>query len=221
MIETPVTEPTTPPTIPDIAPSEPGDEPTAPDTTTQPTPSTPSSGTSSGGVSGTFSAPEVTAAVPSIEADKDIAPVPLSERKCIEGSLLKLPTDNSSATQADSVVYYCAADGMRYVFPNEDAYFSWYSDFTGIQEVSTEQLSQIPLGESITYRPGKMLVKVVSDPKVYAVAKGGVLRWLVDEMVASTLYGALWRKLVLDIPTEFFLKFYQIGDPITSMETEE
>ena len=44
------------------------------------------------------------------------------------------------------------------------------------------------------------MVKVPSDPKVYAVAQGGVLRWISSEAVAVRLYGADWNKEIDDIP---------------------
>ncbi len=207
--DTPTTPDPTTPTEP--LPDTPGDEVPTPE---DPLPSTPSSGTASGGVTGVYSVPEVIASAPSIDADMEVESVPKKERYCVAGTLLKLPSDNNSATQQDSVVYYCSSDGTRNVFPNEDSYFTWYRDFTGIQVISEEQMAKIPLGENITFKPGSMMVKIVSDARVYAVAKGGVLRWLVNEVIAASLYGSAWNMFISDIPVEFFLNSYEIGEPI-------
>ncbi len=110
-------------------------------------------------------------------------------------------------------VYYCGADGRRYVFPNQAIYFSWYKNFDEVITISDEQLAAIPLGKNVTYKPGVRLVKIQTDPKVYAVGHGGLLRWVTSPETAENLYGANWAKQVDDIPEVFFLD-YQIGDPV-------
>lgn len=112
-------------------------------------------------------------------------------------------------------LYYLAADGKRYVFPNLQAYKSWFKDFTDVVEVSDEQLSSVPLAGNITYRPGVKMIKITTDPKVYAVAPGGELRWVSSEAVASQLYGADWNKKIDDVPDIFFIN-YKFGAAITS-----
>jgi hypothetical protein len=120
-----------------------------------------------------------------------------------------------------AAVYLFGADGKRHAFPNEATYRSWYgvggqSDFSGVVVIADEAMSQIALGKNVTYRPGLRLVKVTTDPKVYAVASGVELRWVKTEAVAKTLFGANWAKQVDDIPDTFFVN-YQVSDPI---ETE-
>lgn len=110
-------------------------------------------------------------------------------------------------------VYYYSADGKRYVFPNEKTYRTWYRDFTGVRIVDGAKLAGVPIGGNVTYRPGMRLVKVVSDPKVYAVARGGALRHIVTEAIAADLYGARWAQAVEDIPDAFFTN-YTVGEPI-------
>ncbi|NCQ16453.1 hypothetical protein GW814_02260, partial [Candidatus Falkowbacteria bacterium] len=39
-----------------------------------------------------------------------------------------------------SSVYYLAADGKRYVFPNEATYFSWYGDFSWVMTIPQSEL---------------------------------------------------------------------------------
>lgn len=116
------------------------------------------------------------------------------------------------STTSDTL-YYVAADGKRYVFPNEKTYKSWFSDFSDVQTLSDEQLAAIPLGGSINYRPGVIMIKVDTDPKVYAVSKGGILRWVKSEGRAKKLFGENWNKLIDDLPAGFFAS-YKMGDAI-------
>ena len=114
-----------------------------------------------------------------------------------------------------SALYYLSSDGKRYVFPNDKAYFSWYPDFSEVQTVSDSVLSSYSLGGNVTYRPGTQLVKIQSDPKVYAVDKGGVLRWVNSESAATAIFGSNWSKHVDDIADAFFIN-YTVGSPIYS-----
>jgi hypothetical protein len=113
-------------------------------------------------------------------------------------------------------VYYYGADGKRYVFPTEATYRTWYTDFSSVKTISDAELGAIMIGGNATYRPGVRLVKVTTDPKVYAIARGGVLRWVQSEGVATSLYGADWRTLIDDLPDPFFIN-YRTGALIGSM----
>ena len=111
-------------------------------------------------------------------------------------------------------VYYFAPDGHRYTFPNDKTYFTWYPDFSGVKTISDGQLSTIPLGRNnVTYRPGRKMVKITTDPKTYVVDQGGVLRWVQTEQLAETLYGLNWKNQIDDIPDPFFIN-YRVGTPI-------
>ena len=110
--------------------------------------------------------------------------------------------------------YYYARDSHRYVFPNENTYYSWYPDFSGIRTIPDWQLAGILIGGNVTIRPGTYLVKIATDPKVYAITTGGVIHWIVGESVMIQLYGLDWRTWVLDVPDSFFPN-YTIGAHIT------
>ncbi len=114
-----------------------------------------------------------------------------------------------------SSLYYVAADNKRYVFPNDKTYKSWFPDFENVTTLTQAELTALPLGRNILYRPGVLLVKITTDPKVYAVAKGGVLRWIKTEAIARALYGDSWNKLVDDVPDSFFTN-YSVGSAINS-----
>lgn len=106
-----------------------------------------------------------------------------------------------------SSVYYLGADNKRYVFPNEATYFSWYSDFSGVVTIPQAELESYPLGKNVTVRPGTKLVKITTNPKVYAVTTNGMLLAIPDEATAKTLYGDMWAKRVVDVADSFFQNY--------------
>lgn len=110
-------------------------------------------------------------------------------------------------------VYYHADDGKRYVFPSEAIYKSWYPDYTQVALINDQQLAAIPLGGNVTYKPGSTLVKITTDPRVYAVSRYGLLHWVTSEAIATQLYGAQWNKHVVDVPDSFFVN-YIVSYPI-------
>ena len=112
-----------------------------------------------------------------------------------------------------SSVYYYGADSKRYVFPTEKTYFTWYTGFDGVRTVTDAELEAIAIGGNVTYRPGAKLVKITTDPKVYAVDVNGGLRWVQSEAVARELYGDGWTELVDDIPDAFFVN-YNLSEPV-------
>ena len=99
------------------------------------------------------------------------------------------------------------------MFPNDATYASWFSDFSAVVTLSTQDLAAYQLTSDITMKSGT-LVKVESDPKVYLVADAvGTLRWIPTESTAIKLYGAGWAGFVKDIPPTLFSS-YHIGDPL-------
>jgi hypothetical protein len=133
------------------------------------------------------------------------------------------PTTGKSYTYGDLIkaygatVYYFGQDGKRYVFPNSATYYSWYPDFSGVKTTTDADLGSIAIGGNVTYKPGVKLVKITTDPKVYAVAANGTLRWVSTEAIAVCLYGANWGALVEDLSDAFFAPpTYNIGAPINA-----
>ena len=121
--------------------------------------------------------------------------------------LVKMPGNDA--------VYYKAVNGQRYVFPNEKTYKTWYADFSGVKTITAEEMYALPIGGNVTYKPNSRLVKITTDPKVYWVAKNGVLRWLSSEALAKEMFGGNWAALVDDLSDAFFAPpTYTIGEPL-------
>ncbi len=154
---------------------------------------------------GSYSVSEALAGSPDINTDKGLLAIPGVTPPCVSGRRIKLATSRA--------VYYCGADGKRYVFPNTKVYYSWYRDFTGVTVLTAPQMANIPLGGNVTYRPGYRMIKIQTDPKVYVVGKSGVLGWVGSQALAAELYGDAWATKVDDVPDAFFVN-YQVGEPI-------
>jgi hypothetical protein len=133
--------------------------------------------------------------------------------KVTEGATVYCEADSLIRISDNSSVYYCGADGKRYVFPNAKTYATWYADFSTVEIISLEEMSKIMLGGNVTYRPGVKLVKIQSDPHVYAVDLNGTLRLMPTPAIAEKYYGKDWNKKVEDIPDAFFTN-YKRGEDI-------
>ena len=154
-----------------------------------------------------YSVAAVKEASPTINYDKGLVVVSGATTNCTAGSLIRIASIPS--------VYYCGADGKRYVFPNIQTYATWYSDFSNVKVIALEEISKIMLGGNVTYRPGVKLVKMQSDPRVYAVDINGTLRLMITPAIAEKYYGATWNKKIEDIPDTFFTN-YKIGNSINN-----
>ncbi len=138
------------------------------------------------------------------------------EASAASGSLVKLAcAANAGVNDPCKAVYYLGNNGKRYVFPNEKTYKTWYDDFSTVTTISADSLASYMIGGNVTYRPGIKLVKIQTDPKVYAVDKNGTLRWMSTAAIAESLYGANWSSQIDDIPDAFFVN-YKTGSNITA-----
>ncbi len=136
----------------------------------------------------------------------------------IEDAEAMLPesTDIGDLVKSESLstVYVLGGDGKRHPFPNELTFFSWYTTFESVKVVSDSDLSSISLGGPVRVRPGTWMIMIQSDPKVYAVEPGGVIRWVETEEVATALWGDTWNQKIIDVEPTFFNK-YTIGESIS------
>ncbi len=132
------------------------------------------------------------------------------------GRLVKLvcPAGVIDVNHPCKAVYYVGSDGKRHAFPNERVYFTWYTNFDGIIELSGTGLSGITLGGNVNYRPGVKMVKFTTLNNVYAVGRYGSLRWVTTEAIARSLYGTSWNTRIDDLSDAFFTD-YTFGSDIT------
>jgi hypothetical protein len=158
-------------------------------------------------VPGSYSIASAMEAAPNININKNIATT-TEIAVCESGALIKL-------SESDTL-YYCGADSKRYYFPNDKIFFTWYDDFDEVEIISASTMAEIPLGGNVTYRPGSKMIKIQTDPKVYAVEKGGTLRHVISEEIAEELYGQNWKEQIDDIPDSFFVN-YRIGEVVSSV----
>ncbi len=142
------------------------------------------------------------------------------------GSLVA-PATADAASSGDLIkgtslttVYYQGYDGLRYTFPNEKTYFSWYQDFSDVVTISDSALAAITLGGNVVVRPGTWWIKVQSDPKVYAVARDGSIHWVESEAVAVDFAGSNWNQRIIDVPDVFF-DDYTVGTSLMSADAYE
>lgn len=136
------------------------------------------------------------------------APATPPEAKALGGRLIK--------TAASSAVYYLGADGRRYVFPNEKTFNSWFPVAPAIHTVSAKEMAGYALGGNVTYRPGVRMLKIRTDPRIYAVGRNGLLRHVTSEAAAAALYGPAWNTHIDDISEAFFVN-YRLGPPISGV----
>ena len=134
----------------------------------------------------------------------------------IHSAQAAIPQGPALVKASSDAVYFLASDGKRYVFPNEKTYKTWYADFSEVTTITGEELASLPIGGNVVYRAGTRLVKITTDPKVYAVEPAGLLRHVSTEEVATGLFGADWANRVDDVPDAFFTN-YKTGNPITTV----
>lgn len=138
-------------------------------------------------------------------------PEPLLPEGVSVHNLIKLPNDGNPETQVDAALYYVGADGKRHVFWNKSVYDSWYCDFNHVKEVAFDDLASIPLGESVTYRPGKQMLS--HEEKIYVLDHKKTLHHLLREDLPEYYYGAEWKQNVISITAAEF-GYYTVGEPV-------
>ena len=112
-------------------------------------------------------------------------------------------------------VYYYSVDGFRYVFPNDKTFFTWYDNFDDVKWISDADLTTVQIGGNVTYKPGSKMIKILSDPKTYAVGAGGSLYHVSSESAAVSLYGSDWNTKIDDVPDGFFGNYVQTSEEVT------
>ncbi|MDO8631477.1 MAG: fibronectin type III domain-containing protein, partial [Phycisphaerales bacterium] len=128
-----------------------------------------------------------------------------------------------------STVYYVDDDAVRHPFLDVQTFATYDVNFSYVARVSDATLPEMTLGVPMLPKAGTILVKIMSDPRVYAVeanpddAFRPFLRWIPDEATARTLYGDTWAASVIDVEPTMFARFGSgatiDADDVSSQET--
>ena len=114
-------------------------------------------------------------------------------------------------------IYFVDEDGKRRPFWDTNAFFSYADSFDEVSWVTDATLSTLEMGDPMLPQPGSVLVKIQSDPKVYAIDEGNVLRWVPDEDTANNVYGLSWADYVIDLDASTFARF-SIGNNMATSD---
>jgi len=132
------------------------------------------------------------------------------------GSLIKIPCGvYANTTETCKAVYYYGDDGKRHVFPNESVFFTWYTDFDDVVNVSQDFMSSLTIGKNVTYRPGSVLVTFASSSKVYAISAKHTLHHYTTTSLLTSDYGNNWTSVLVTVPDALYGN-YSIGSVIDS-----
>ena len=117
-------------------------------------------------------------------------------------------------------VYYFAENGKRYDFPTTAVLTSWigpwdadhvpHSDPTicsGVVQIKDTDMASIVIAGNVTMRPGTYVTGIETDPKRYAVAKGGILRKINDEAIGAAVFGPSYSSRIVMTPDFAFINF--------------
>lgn len=139
-----------------------------------------------------------------------------------------LVAGNLIKTDTKPAVYYYGSDGKRYLFPSSIELDSWYApidatylpqhDYDAICnqviELTDAELASIPIGGSVTKRPGAYITGILSDPKRYIVDTHHTLHWTPNDVLEQLYPGSVAERTHLT-PDVFFVS-YTIGSSVDS-----
>ncbi|MFA5946020.1 MAG: Ig-like domain-containing protein [Patescibacteria group bacterium] len=122
-------------------------------------------------------------------------------------------------------VYYVDANFLRHPFQDAQTYLTYNSSWNIVRTVTGATLSTLTIGKPMLPKAGVVLVKIVSDPRVYAFQTDSVtgttlLRWIPSESVAIALYGASWADYVIDIAPTLYTQFGHGADMTSSVTVD-
>jgi len=121
------------------------------------------------------------------------------ETALVNGTVFKSPLHTS-------VYYY--ENGTRRPFVNSAVYYTWFSNFSDVKNLSVSEVEAIKLGNPMPIKAGTKLLKFPLNPKVYEVTEGNTISHVPDEKTATTKFGIGWNKNVIELPEIYYL-FYQ------------
>jgi hypothetical protein len=117
----------------------------------------------------------------------------------------------------DDHLYYYAADGKRYVFPDMTVFKSWFGDYDtkNFKVEDLQTLYKTPLGGNVTLRPGALLI-TPTDYNTYIVIRNGFIK-PVAENILQQIYGDNWKNFINELPNYYFSQ-YEVGELIDQIK---
>jgi len=114
-------------------------------------------------------------------------------------------------SNSSSAVYYVDSNGVKHPFTHAREYATWYQDFSGVANISTDEMVSYTLGSAVALRPGARLLQFIevvgattwstaNTPEVYAVGTDNMLYKLDSAAAAAALYGANWASQIVPVP---------------------
>lgn len=116
-----------------------------------------------------------------------------------------------------TTVYLVEPGLTRRPFANPQIFHTYQSTFDNVRVVTDATLSFLALGSPMPPKPGVVLVKVQTSPKVSSVADEGVIHHIPNEDMAASLFGSSWADYVIDIPSTLMNELNE-GTPMTGDE---
>jgi hypothetical protein len=116
-----------------------------------------------------------------------------------------------------NTVYYIDADLVRHPVPNAQTFYTYEDSFDVVEVVTGATMPTLTLGSPMLPKEGVVLVKIQSDPKVYWIDEGNVLRWIHSEEIAIALFGEEWADYVIDIEPTYMNKF-SVGEDVDEVD---
>lgn len=163
---------------------------------------------------------DASAESPSLPQGTDLIPVGtgVSPFTGKEETLTSVRVGDVIRTEGSPTIYYIDTDGTRRPFVDAQTFFSYGYSFADVTLVTGATLPKLAVGLPMLPKPGVVLVKIQSDPRVYWLEQSeGVttLRWVASEDVATGMFGTVWSTFVIDLPPTLFARFTQ-GNAITT-----
>jgi hypothetical protein len=118
-------------------------------------------------------------------------------------------------------VYYVDVGLVRRPFYDVQTYHTYKSSFSSIRVVTDATLTTLTPGQPMLPKAGVALVKIMSNPHVYAVSVvNGVvtLNLITSEAAAIQIYGSAWADYVIDLQPTIFTKF-ELGADLNGDES--
>lgn len=143
-----------------------------------------------------------------------------------EGACPTLGAGDLVKLQGNSAVFLLNSNLERLYFPNAEVFKTWYSDYSGVNNLTQTcfnaypQTSSAPYG--IGFRPGSVMVKEEVNNTVYVITPNGTKNAIPSEAVATALYGSNWATKVRDINSAWWTTVYPtVGAALTSAMPSE